>query len=85
MIMPRTHLISIDDKDIKKGGFISVSNAAKYLNISPRTLHDWIAAGHLPALQNSQTRTIRLKVSVFLDWVDIHFNSTQTGRRHGAA
>ncbi len=71
--MPREHLIKLNNKDIMIGGFISVSNVALYLNVSGNTVREWIKDGKLKGYQNTYTRSMVLKTSEFLDWVDIHY------------
>ena len=67
--MPHAHLLKFGP-DVDPQGFVSVSRAAKLLDVSPKTLYDWIANGKLRAYKIG--KSVRLKVPEFLRWIDIH-------------
>ncbi len=71
------NLIQLRSEDIDPAGLMKVSRVAKLLDVGDSTVYEWIAAGKIPAYQNAQTKTVRIKADEFLRWVELYFKPTR--------
>lgn len=71
--MTHCHLVKFDSKAVDPMGMISISRAAKILDVSGQTIRNWIKAGKLRAYDVLGNK--RIKANEFLRFVDIYAQS----------
>ncbi len=67
--MAASKAISLLGSDIDPKGYISPARAARFLDIKPQTVREWIRQGKLPA--EKFAGTVRIKVEDFVRWKNL--------------